>query len=118
MEISEKKMQIVIDNYFKLECDVNTSIRNAYEKGFRTGVKKGLAVRPKLEQSMWIPCSERLPEVGRSVLFSRRSMCTREGCLQADGKWWQYWWYELLNADQVTAWKPLPEPYKAESEEL
>ena len=45
-EINEKKMQIVIDNYFKLECDVNTSIRSAYEKGFRTGVRKGLAVPP------------------------------------------------------------------------
>jgi hypothetical protein len=65
-----------------------------------------------LEAQEWIPVSKRLPEVGRSVLFSRRSMCTREGCLQADGKWWQYWWYELLNADQVTAWKPLPEPYQ------
>lgn len=59
----------------------------------------------------WIPVSERLPEVGRSVLFSRRSMGTREGCLQADGKWWQYRWNEMLNADQVTAWMPLPEPY-------
>ena len=48
-------MQIVIDNYFKLECDVNTSIRSAYEKGFRTGVRKGLAVRPILEQEMWTP---------------------------------------------------------------
>lgn len=67
-----------------------------------------------LEAQEWVPCKERLPEVGRSVLFSRRSMCTREGCLQADGKWWQYWWYELLNADQVTAWKPMPEPYREE----
>lgn len=70
-----------------------------------------------LEAQKWIPCSERLPEVGRSVLFSRRSMCTREGCLQADGKWWQYWWDEMLNADQVTAWKPLPEPYREDENE-
>ena len=41
MAISEKKMQIVIDNYFKSECDVNTSIRQAFEKGFRIGVMKG-----------------------------------------------------------------------------
>lgn len=40
MAISEQKMQIVIDNYFKTECDVNTSIRDAFEKGFRIGVKK------------------------------------------------------------------------------
>ena len=41
MAISEEKMRIVIDNYFKSECDVNTSIRQAFEKGFRIGVKKG-----------------------------------------------------------------------------
>jgi hypothetical protein len=43
MSISEEKMKIVINNYFKSECDVNTSIREAFEKGFRIGVKKGLA---------------------------------------------------------------------------
>lgn len=40
MAISEKKMQIVIDNYFKSECNVDTSIRDAFEKGFRIGVQK------------------------------------------------------------------------------
>ena len=43
MGISEEKMKIVINNYFKSECNVNTSIREAFEKGFRIGVKKGLA---------------------------------------------------------------------------
>ena len=40
MSINEKKMQIVIDNYFKSECNVDTSIRDAFEKGFCIGVKK------------------------------------------------------------------------------
>jgi len=43
MGISEEKMKIVINNYFKSECNVNTSIREAFEKGFRIGVEKGLA---------------------------------------------------------------------------
>lgn len=47
MGISEKKMQIVINNYFKKECDVNTSIREAFEKGFKIGVKKGPSAQPK-----------------------------------------------------------------------
>ena len=42
MAISDEKLKIVINNYFKSECDVNTSIREAFEKGFRIGVKKGL----------------------------------------------------------------------------
>lgn len=45
MGLSEAKMKIVIDNYFKSECDVNTSIREAFEKGFRIGVKKGMQIR-------------------------------------------------------------------------
>ena len=47
MAISEKKMRIVINNYFKTECDVNTSIRQAFEKGFRIGVKKGPSAQPE-----------------------------------------------------------------------
>ena len=46
MGISEKKMQIVINNYFKQECDVNTSIREAFEKGFRIGIKKTSSAQP------------------------------------------------------------------------
>ena len=52
--ISEKKMQIVINNYFKSECNVDTSIRQAFEKGFRIGVKKGLTVQPKRLKGKWI----------------------------------------------------------------
>ena len=44
----KKKMQIVINNYFKQECDVNTSIREAFEKGFRIGVKKGQSAQPEI----------------------------------------------------------------------
>ena len=36
----EEKMKIVINNYFKTECSINTSIREAFEKGFRIGASK------------------------------------------------------------------------------
>jgi DNA-directed RNA polymerase subunit RPC12/RpoP len=52
MAISKTKMQMVIDNYFKDECDVNTSIRQAFEKGFRIGVKKGTSTDKP--QGEWI----------------------------------------------------------------
>lgn len=48
MAIDEAKMKIVINNCFKDECNVNTSIREAFEKGFRIGVKKGEALNPKI----------------------------------------------------------------------
>lgn len=62
--ISEKKMQIVINNYFKSECNVDTSIRQAFEKGFRIGVKKGLAAQP---ERVWTPC-DIPPEHHRDVI--------------------------------------------------
>lgn len=57
MAISEKKMQIVMNNYFKAECTVNTSIREAFEKGFRIGVQKGYDVtkEPERKNGEWKP---------------------------------------------------------------
>jgi len=49
--ISEAKKKIVIDNYFKKECDVNTSIKEAFIKGFELGLKK--APRPQLKTGHW-----------------------------------------------------------------
>lgn len=50
----EAKTQIVIDNYFKSECDVNTSIRKAFEKGFRIGVQKGSVAVEPVKPGHWI----------------------------------------------------------------
>ena len=78
MAISEKKMQIVIDNYFKSECDVNTSIRQAFEKGFRVGVKKGQCSAEN--KGEWIESKER----------SKHWYCSVCGGIHTDpetGKW-------------------------------
>lgn len=55
MPISEQKMKIVIENYFRNECDVNTTIRQAFERGFRIGVQKGQSVSVK--RGEWIGCT-------------------------------------------------------------
>ena len=91
--------------------DYNVSVENGELEAYSRDRKRLCDLPSAKPEQRWISVSERLPEVGRSVLFSRRSMSTREGCLQADGEWWQYRWNEMLNADQVTAWMPLPEPY-------
>jgi len=116
MAISEKKMQIVIDNYFKSECDVNTSIRQAFEKGFRIGVKKGQCSQPKIGE--WIPVGERLPEIHQDVLLELRSGEMLTGfkaetepyfyCHGVDGCY--------VEPQNVLAWQPLPEPYKPEKD--
>lgn len=40
--ISEEKKKIVIENYFKSECNINTTIHDAYVKGFERGLSKAL----------------------------------------------------------------------------
>lgn len=47
MGISEEKMKIVIENYFKAKCNINTTIHDAFEKGFRIGVQKGISSERK-----------------------------------------------------------------------
>lgn len=60
MAVSEEKMRIVINNYFKSECNVDTSIREAFEKGFKIGVKKGqltsLGKETERKAGKWIGC--------------------------------------------------------------
>ena len=106
MTISETKMQIVIANYFKDECDVNTSIRQAFEKGFRIGVKKGASTnRPQ----GWIPCSERLPNEKEVVLITNDKGNVRFG--QFRGTHGKYWIWKSNTLETVLAWMPLPKPY-------
>ena len=47
MGISEAKKKIVIDNYFKSECNINTTIKDAFTRGFELGLKKAPAPEPK-----------------------------------------------------------------------
>jgi hypothetical protein len=57
----------------------------------------------------WIPVAERLPEERQKVLVTLETFTgvrfVRTDQI-IDGNWWQW------NSDNVTAWLPLPEPYK------
>lgn len=65
----------------------------------------------------WIPCSsEKMPEVGQSVLMSIGGMYTAEGNLREDGNWSQYRWDAVQKKDMVEAWMPLPGPWKGNAE--
>ena len=84
----------------------------------RTAFKHDVYDAPTIElEPRWIPCSERLPEVGRSVLFSVGGMYTAEGCMRDDGDWCQFRWSSVQKRDIVDAWMPLPEPYGGEQDE-
>ncbi len=68
-----------------------------------------------LEQTMWIPCSERLPEDYVHVLcqFTLGGMGE---CYLAHGVFHVVGGL-VMTCNEVIAWMPRPQPYEAESEE-
>lgn len=64
----------------------------------------------------WIPVSERYPEDGQHILFSTKTGCVFEGKYSADTSahnWLSYKDDTYAWNNVVTAWMPLPKPYKA-----
>ena len=80
----------------------------------------------------WVPVSERLPEIGKKVLVTAYGRTCYAMMISADGNY-GYPVFRLqgslkertvcettahsdMTSGRITAWMPLPEPYKAESE--
>ena len=72
---------------------------------------------PTIEpEPKWIPCSERLPKQGQEVICQCRANIIMILKLDADGDWFQDVDHCYMSGF-VIAWMPIPEPYKAESED-
>lgn len=74
-------------------------------------------VRPTIEpkRGEWIPCSKRLPSSDGNYLVNYHSPRGNnriyiQNFMNGD-------WYPNYGASYITAWIPLPEPYKEEGEE-
>ena len=65
-----------------------------------------------LEQTSWIPCSERLPEDGQKVLVTTRS----DNILDANVDTCIFYHASAFWKHYVIAWMPLPQPYKEEKQ--
>lgn len=81
--------------------------------GIERAIANGIPLS-KTEESKgkWIPVSEKLPEVNKAVLVwcpEHRNIF----CASCDdyGEWNIFGAYHRVH-DEVTAWQPLPEPYK------
>jgi len=82
------------------------------------GARKLMVDAPEVRpEQRWIPCSERLPEARQSVILSTENW-TGEGCYWETTEyhviWKGYRWKATYWDDEVIAWMPLPEPYRAE----
>lgn len=117
MAISETKKKIVIDNYFKSECNVDTSIREAFAKGFEIGLEKGAGLKEEtIEQLSWNPILKGLPIEGTIVEVT---ILENDGDipLKYTSTGWHHKGIWIVNNEvcyDVIAWKPLSKAYEGD----
>lgn len=95
-----------------------TDANSQYNKGFVDGVEfciTNISTLPPVTpqpKTDWIPVSERLPEK-----YSYTLWCASSGCVRSDYFNGEFWEDAKKYCYEVIAWMPLPEPYRAESED-
>ncbi|MBR3580751.1 MAG: DUF551 domain-containing protein [Lachnospiraceae bacterium] len=85
---------------------------------------KQMAIKA-IEQTRWIPCSERLPEEDGQYLITVKYVHVdgyddiyAEHGEWGDGNWDMFCFGHCGQVETILAWMPLPEPYTAESEDI
>ena len=53
-QLAETKKKIVLENYFSIDCGIDTSIREAYTKGFNRAYDKCMTAKRVLTLRDWI----------------------------------------------------------------
>ena len=117
IEVVKDTMKRLVDDEPRGDSDTLTEYCAKLAKltSINDEILKALSALPSAEAD-WIPCSERLPNVGEDVLFCD-SEWTQEGCVMEDGDWWQFRWSTVRKKEDVTAWMPLPKPYREDGKE-
>ena len=81
-----------------------------YEEKALISVKQFIKHLPTIKsESKWIPCNERLPDTDDAVLITNNHGVTKA--------WWNGRFWSSITVKKyktVTAWMPLPKPYKGE----
>lgn len=91
-----------------------------YDEGYLSMLDKAIWIMdewlPSAQpEQRWIPCSERLPEKDGRYQVTRYDYVANTEFI--DILWYEenLWWNRHSTGDYaVTAWMPLPEPYRAE----
>lgn len=93
--------------------DIGKDLQNAYEEGYKQG-RYDEKVETKMSLPEWIPCSERLPDVGVEVITTTDWSDVLIAWLEKCGAWETEEY--ILDNDEILAWMPLPEPYREDGE--
>ena len=119
--IDEKRL---IEDILQHE-NVLASANHIYKSGYRDRQDEIIDIinsQPKVGE--WIPVSERLPEEYKYVLVTVNEKHNKTipdsvvmiGCYTYEQGWILNGYIDLVNLN-VTAWLPLPEPYKEQNED-
>lgn len=101
------------------QIKVNPNNEQFYSKEFIRGFNLGAERQYEADiadMPTWIPCSERLPEIGQKVLAStKKTVFTQvfKG-YYSDPKRWAW---ENNRIKRIEAWQPLPMPWKGADDE-
>lgn len=85
-------------------------------------VKDGYYVRTPSADAEWISCSERLPDIDTPVIICTASGGITDGYRWNEKDWFLAWseyngWHDGNDGGRITAWMPLPTPYKGGDDE-
>ena len=104
MDVREKLLELIID---AKRTDPETGSFAEYLADHL--IANGVTVQE------WISVKDRLPEPWEQVLiYSRHDFCESAFYIGVPGKWCSTWNHEMLDADSVTHWMPMPNPPKGE----
>lgn len=99
---------------FKIESQIKMSVCDTLKE-----IAEGMDyIDVRENKGEWIPVSERLPEKNVWVLVTveKSGKCFQE--IMRRSNYFEAWIDDIdYYTDEIIAWQPLPEPYKAESED-
>lgn len=96
---------------FDIEDDPEYQMELKAYKDIRDGIKDEPTIEPDLK---WIPCSERLPEYGKPVLWCNEKGSVFTTALTFVNKRGDFAVGKRHRRYSVVAWMPLPDPYREE----
>lgn len=114
MDVREKLVELLGNIYLPMMAGSDTIGEYNIPHKFKREIADYLISHGVTVQE-WVPVTERLPEPWKQVLiYSRHDFCESAVYIGVSGKWRVTWNHEMLDADSVTHWMPLPQPPKGE----